>query len=85
MKVWNNLLTLSIIGLFRVSLKIAKGAQKNANRNKIRLAFFVYTFDEIKNQIGEAKLRWNPLGTVCRKIPPNDQAFLSRVLLKQRV
>lgn len=28
----------------RVSLKIAKAAKKNANRNKIRLAFFVYAF-----------------------------------------
>jgi hypothetical protein len=28
--------------LSRVTLKIAKAAKKNANRNKIRLAFFVY-------------------------------------------
>jgi hypothetical protein len=29
----------------RVSLKIAAAAKKNASRNKIRLAFFVYAFN----------------------------------------
>jgi hypothetical protein len=34
-----------VSGLGRVSLKIANEAPKNAKRNKIRLAFFVYAFD----------------------------------------
>ena len=29
----------------RLSLKIAEEAKKNASRNKIRLAFFVYAFN----------------------------------------
>jgi hypothetical protein len=32
-------------GYRRLSLKIAEEAKKNASRNKIRLAFFVYAFN----------------------------------------